>query len=734
MRLDVSLFSGVESDMDETTPAAGAFRGDRTEFDACGVGFVADVSGRRSHEIVLKGIEALEHLEHRGACGCDPESGDGAGVLVQIPHEYLVERCAELGIRLPDPGRYGAGMVFLPLDSHYRSHAVRLLERALESTGMEVLGWREVPTDERHCGRISLRTKPAIAQVFAKPRARMDEDDLERRLFLARKIAEHEAVKSGGAVSRDFYVCSLSCRTMVYKGMLMAPQVLGFFPDLEDPRFASALALVHSRFSTNTLPTWRLAQPFRYLAHNGEINTVRGNTNWMAAREKIFESELFGDDIKRLIPIIEPGQSDSAVFDNGLELLFQTGRSLPHAMMMMIPEAWEKHESMPQEKKDFYRYHGCLLEPWDGPASIAFTDGRRIGAVLDRNGLRPSRYSVTRDGLVIMASETGVLDVPAKDVVLKDRLQPGRMFYVDLVEQRIIEDEEVKHTIATRAPYGVWLREQLVELDALPPARETARTIEGEELLHWQKLFGYTLEDLRVLLTPMALNGQEPVGSMGTDTPLACLSNRPQLLFNYFKQLFAQVTNPAIDPIREELVMSLKLTLGRQENLFDESPAHCRQLAIEQPILTNEELARVREIDANGIRATTIPILFEDDGTGTALERALDRVCEAARQAVADGYEIIILSDRGADERHVPIPSLLATGAVHHDLIRQGSRTRVGLVVESAEPREVMHFCLLIGYGASAVNPYLALDTLVSLAGHGDLHGHSPEEAIANYV
>ncbi len=720
--------------MSGSTPTFGAFSGDRREFDACGVGFVADVSGRRSHEIVLKGIETLEHLEHRGACGCDPESGDGAGVLVQIPHEFLARRCGELGIRLPDPGAYGAGMVFLPLDPHYRSFAVRMLERALEASGMEVLGWREVPTDERHCGRISLRTKPAIAQVFVRPRVSLDEDDLERRLFLARKIAEHAAVEAGGAVSRDFYVCSLSCRTMVYKGMLMAPQVLRFFPDLADPCFASALALVHSRFSTNTLPTWRLAQPFRYLAHNGEINTVRGNTNWMAAREKIFESELFGEDMQRLTPIIEPGQSDSAVFDNGLELLFQTGRSLPHAVMMMIPEAWEKHESMPQEKKDFYRYHGCLLEPWDGPASIAFTDGRRVGAVLDRNGLRPSRYSVTRDGLVVMASETGVLDIPAKDVVLKDRLQPGRMFYVDLVEQRIIEDKEVKHTIATRAPYGTWLREQLVELDSLPPASEPARTITGEELRHRQKLYGYTLEDLRVLLTPMALNGQEPVGSMGTDTPLACLSNRPQLLFNYFKQLFAQVTNPAIDPIREELVMSLKLVLGRQENLFDEGPAHCRQLAVEQPILTNEELARVREIDKNGIRATTIPILFEDDGTGDALERALDRVCEAARQAVADGYEIIILSDRGADERLVPIPSLLATGAVHHDLIRHGSRTRTGLVVESAEPREVMHFCLLIGYGASAINPYLALDTLVSLAGHGDLHGHSTDEAIANYI
>ncbi len=720
--------------METRQPAPGGFRGDRDEFDACGVGFLARVSGEASHEIVLQGLEILERLEHRGACGCDPESGDGAGILIQIPHEFLEAECGKRGIRLPDPGRYGAGTVFLPPQATERSRATRILERALAEAGLEILGWREVPTDQRHCGDVSLSTKPTIAQVFVRPRRPLDEDEFERRLYVARKAAEHQAAAAGGEIARHFYVCSLSCRTMVYKGMLTSPQVLGFFPDLAKESFKSALALVHSRFSTNTLPTWRLAQPFRYLAHNGEINTVRGNANWMAARERLFVSDLFGDDMDKLLPIIEDGQSDSAVFDNGLELLFQTGRSLPHSIMMMIPEAWEKHESMPQDKKDFYRYHGCLMEPWDGPASIAFSDGRHIGAVLDRNGLRPSRYLVTRDGLVVMASETGVLDIPARDVVLKDRLQPGRMFYVDLIEQRILEDSEVKHTLANKAPYGVWLRDNLVELSQLPQPRTIAKTIAGEELIHWQKLFGFTLEDLRVLLTPMALNGQEPVGSMGTDTPLAVLSNQPQLLYNYFKQLFAQVTNPAIDPIREELVMSLQLALGRQSNLFDATPEHCRQVAVEQPILTNSELAQLREIDARGICSTTIPMLFAADGEGPALEQAIEELCRGAREAVEQGCQILILSDREADERHAAIPALLATGAVHHELIRSGLRTRVGLVVESAEPREIMHFCLLLGYGASAVNPYLALDTLVDLAGHGDLHGHTADEAIAGYV
>ena len=707
----------------------------RRERDACGVGFVANIDGSRSHKLVLQGIEALEHLEHRGACGCDPLSGDGAGLLVQIPHDFLAARVEETGVKLPERGRYGVGMVFLPVAAAERSRAKQLLEASLSEAGLRTLAWRDVPADEQHCGQLSLETRPHIAQVFAEPVSDMDEDDLERRLYLARKIADNGVGALGPSVARDFYVCSLSARTIVYKGMLISRQIRGFFPDLADPSFESAICLVHSRFSTNTLPTWRLAQPFRYLAHNGEINTLRGNINWMAAREQIFESPLFGEDIKKLLPIIDPTQSDSAIFDNALELLYQTGRSLPHATMMMIPEAWEKHESMPEEKKAFYEYHNYLLEPWDGPASIAFSDGRRVGAVLDRNGLRPSRYFVTKDGLVVMASETGVLEIPPADIVLKDRLQPGRMFYVDLEEKRIIEDGEIKHTMASRQPYALWLRENRVQLADLPaPAHIQPHTTDGE-LDTKQKLFGYTLEDLRVLLTPKALNGQEPVGSMGTDTPLACLSDRPQLLFAYFKQLFAQVTNPAIDPIREELIMALHATAGREQNLFDESAEHCRQLRLAQPCLSNDELARIREMDRNGIRSTTLTAVFSAEALGgDGLDRALEELCEAAADAVDEGYEIIILSDRAAGRDRLPIPSLLATGAVHHHLIRTGRRTRVGLVVESAEPREVMHFCLLIGYGASAVNPYLAIDTLRDLAAKDELHGVAPDTAEANLI
>ena len=707
----------------------------RRERDACGVGFVANVDGSRSNKIVRQGIEVLEHLEHRGACGCDPLSGDGAGLLMQVPHDFLAQGAEELGMRLPEQGRYGVGMVFLPRAADEQGRAKELLEAALAEAGLDTIGWRDVPINEEHCGQLSLTTRPHIAQVFAKPVLDMDEDALERRLYLARKIAENAATSLGEALARDFYVCSLSARTIVYKGMLISRQVAGFFPDLADAAFKSAICLVHSRFSTNTLPTWRLAQPFRYLAHNGEINTLRGNINWMAAREHLFESPLFGNDIKKLVPIIDPTQSDSAIYDNALELLYQTGRSLPHSTMMMIPEAWEKHESMPEEKKAFYEYHSYLLEPWDGPASIAFSDGRCIGAVLDRNGLRPSRYLVTKNGLVVMASETGVLDIPAQDIALKGRLQPGRMFYVDLEEKRIIEDGEIKHSMASRQPYAEWLATNRIHLADLPAAASVEAHLTGQELEQKQKLFGYTLEDLRVLLTPKALNGQEPIGSMGTDTPLACLSDKPQLLFSYFKQLFAQVTNPAVDPIREELIMAIHSTAGRQQNLFDETAEHCRQLRLAQPCLSNGELARIRELDCNGIRSITLDAVFPAEALGaTGLDAALDQLCQDAAEAVDAGYEVIILSDRRAGPQQLPIPSLLATGAVHHHLIRSGRRTKTGLVIESAEPREVMHFCLLIGYGASAVNPYLAIDTLRGLASEKELHGIDADEAEANLV
>jgi glutamate synthase (NADPH/NADH) large chain len=706
------------------------------EHDACGVGFVARIDGTRTHDILEKGILTLEALEHRGACGCDPLTGDGAGVLSHVPHEFFSEVCGQSGIKLPPPGSYGAGMVFLPEGAEDGLRGRRILERAVAEAGLKVLGWRDVPLDPRHCGNVSLAVKPHIAQIFVGQRVpgKPDEAALERRLYLARKIAERAALAAGGDIARHFYVCSLSARTIVYKGMLISTQLHGFFPDLADPRFKTAIALVHSRFSTNTLPTWRLAHPFRYLAHNGEINTVRGNTNWMNARERLFESPLFGDDIKKLLPIIANGQSDSAVFDNAVELLYQTGRDLPHAICMMIPEAWEKHESMPEEKKDFYAYHAALMEPWDGPASIAFSDGRGIGAVLDRNGLRPSRYCVTSDGLVVMASETGVIEIPAADIVLKERLSPGRIFYVDLEEQRIIEDGEIKHTLATRQPYGEWLNDHLITLSSLPAPRQVAERITGEELLERQQMFGYTLEDLRTILSPMALNGQEPVGSMGADTPLACLSDKPQLLFNYFKQLFAQVTNPPIDPIREDLVMSLDLAIGKQKNIFEETPEHARLLGLTQPILSNQELAKIRELDYDDRRSRTISCVYPAGSGGEGLDRALERICAEATAAVIQGVEIIILSDREAGPDNIPVPSLLYVGAVHHHLIRAGIRTKVGMVVESGEPREVMHFCLLLGYGASAINPYVALDTLADLAGDGDLHGHDEDEAIANFI
>jgi glutamate synthase (NADPH/NADH) large chain len=679
-------------------------------------------------------------MEHRGACGCDAETGDGAGVLLQVPHDLLRERAGEVGVRLPAPGRYGVAMTFLPPAPKAQAWARECLEAASRRSGMTVLGWRDVPlaivdpdTGQRYVGEIADSRRPHIAQLFVEPTEDNDEAEMERRLYVVRRRAEAAATAEGGEVAAHFYVCSFSCRTIVYKGMLISSQLDGFFPDLRDPLTKSALALVHSRFSTNTLPTWRLAHPFRFMAHNGEINTLRGNMNWMTAREGQFESPLYGADIEALRPVIAPGQSDSAAFDNALELLVRTGRPLTQSIAMMIPEAWEKHESMPPERRAFYRYQAALMEPWDGPASVAFTDGRRIGAVLDRNGLRPSRYLVTRDGMVVMASETGVVDVDPADILLKERLQPGRIFCVDLDEKRIVADDEVKLRMAARHPYGVWLRDQAVELADLPPPRSVEWHVEGEELERLQNLFGYSREDLSILMLPAALNGQEPVGSMGTDTPLACLSDQPQLVFNYFKQLFAQVTNPPIDPIREELVMSLDVVMGRRNNIFEETPDHCRQLRNPQPVFTNDELAQIREIDANGIRACTIGILFPSGSGRDGLVAALDRICEEASNAVDSGCEILILSDRGVTAGLDPVPSLLAVGAVHHHLIQRGQRMLTSIVVESAEPREVMHFALLIGFGASAVNPYLAIDTLVDMAEGGQLHGQGIDEAIEHY-
>jgi glutamate synthase domain-containing protein 2/glutamate synthase domain-containing protein 1/glutamate synthase domain-containing protein 3 len=705
----------------------------RLERDACGVGFVVNVKGERSHGIVQKGLTVLQNLTHRGACGCDPLTGDGAGILLQVPDEFLRRECRAARIPLPAPGRYGVGMVFLPPDVSQRNVCQQIVEKVTREEGQQLLGWRHLPVDESAPGPLARSSMPAIRQVFiGAGRDADDQDALERKLYVVRKRVEALVRASGLPESERFYVPSLSSRTVVYKGLLQPEQIPVFYHDLTDADFVSALALVHQRFSTNTFPSWDRAHPYRFIAHNGEINTLRGNANWMHARQAMFRSALF-DDVRKLFPIIDPATSDSGQFDNALELLHRTGRSLPHAVMMMIPEAWQNHEGMSAAKRAFYEYHACLQEPWDGPASIAFTDGRVIGAVLDRNGLRPSRYVVTKDGFVVMASEVGVLDIAPENVEHKDRLQPGRMFLVDTEDGRIVRDEELKEGMAARRPYRQWLDGNLKRLERLPAARDVGPAYTPSTLLARQQAFGYTIEDLRLLMTPMAVNGQEAVGSMGTDTPLACLSDRPQLLFTYFKQLFAQVTNPPIDPIREELVMSVETTIGPEQNLFEETPLHCRQLHLKCPTLSNEELARVKALDDGHLRALTLPALFSAGSGGAGLERALDELRRAASTAVAGGYTILVLSDRGVDEQHVPIPSLLATAAVHHHLIREGSRMRCGIVVESGEPREVQHFCLLLGYGAAAVNPYLAYETLHDMIAEDVLKDIDAETACRNY-
>ncbi|MFN8625530.1 MAG: glutamate synthase large subunit [Candidatus Binatia bacterium] len=705
------------------------------EHDACGVGFVANIKGAQSHDIIDKGLEVLQNLAHRGACGCDPTTGDGAGILIQLPHEFLHAQCRPLRIDLPDPGTYGVGMVFLPRNVSERNVCQEIFERIVHEEGLRLLGWRAVPVDPSACGELGRQMMPEIRQIFVGAgRQVRDAEALERKLYLVRKRVERTVREAGLWDAESFYIPSFSCRTVVYKGLLLPEQIPQFYADLRDPSLVSALALVHQRFSTNTFPSWDRAHPYRFLAHNGEINTLRGNENWMRARERLFSSPLFGDDIKKLLPIITEAGSDSGKFDNALELLVRTGRSLPHAIMMMIPEAWQKHESMNDNKRAFYEYHSCLMEPWDGPASIAFTDGRLIGAVLDRNGLRPSRYVVTKDGFVVMASEVGVLDIAPENIVHKDRLQPGRMFLVDTEHGRIVGDDEIKETMAARNPYRKWLDGQIVQLNKLPAPKTPPPPYDPDTLLTRQKMQGYTAEDLRLLMAPMAINAQEAVGSMGNDTPLAVLSDRPQMLFNYFKQLFAQVTNPPIDPIREELVMSLKTTIGPGKNLFDETPAHCHQLELDNPVIGDAALQQIKEIADHGLKSITLPILFPVAEGGGGLRRALDRLCWQATTAIETGYGILVLTDRGHDDTRAPIPSLLATGAVHHHLIREGIRTRCGIVVESGEPREVHDFALLIGYGAGAVNPYLACETAVDMVHQGTLKDIDPETAVEHYL
>ncbi len=691
--------------------------------DACGVGFVANMKNKKSHEIVMQGVEILLNLDHRGACGCEVNTGDGAGILIQIPDKFFRKNCAQWDIKLPAEGDYAVGAVFLPSDSAQAKICEDIFERIIKEEGQTLLGWRLVPTVNVEVGPTARSCEPLMKQVFiGKSASIKNADSFERKLFLIRKQVEN-AVDAETKIKQKnfFYIATLSCRTIGYKGMLTTGQVAPYFPDLRDPDMESAVALVHSRFSTNTFPSWDLAHPFRYIAHNGEINTLRGNTNWMIAREALFESEYYTKaEMKKILPILREGQSDSAVFDNALEILVMGGRSLPHAIMMLIPEAWQGHATMPQYKKDFYHYHSCLMEPWDGPASVAFTDGQVIGAILDRNGLRPSRYYVTSDDMVVMASEVGVLDIDPKKVIKKGRLEPGKMFLIDLKEGRIVEDVELKERIAKEQPYGEWLKQNLTTLENLPEAPHVPQP-DHDTVLKRQKAFGYTHEDVRILMAPMATNGEEAIGSMGDDTPMAVLSDKNQPLFNYFRQLFAQVTNPPLDAIREELVTSVNTTIGPEGNILKPTSESCRQIELKSPVLDNDELAKFSHISYKGYKAITLPILYRVADGGAGLAKAVDEVRKKASQAAKDGYQIIILSDRGLDHDMAPIPSLLATAGVHHHLIKNGERTKVGLIIESGEPREVHHFAMLLGYGANAINPYLAFETVDDMIRRGIL-------------
>jgi glutamate synthase (NADPH/NADH) large chain len=694
-------------------PAQGLYRPEH-EHDACGIGFVANIEGRKSHDIVLKGIQILINLTHRGACGCDPQTGDGAGILIQIPHAFFEREAASLGFSLPSPGEYGVGMVFLPVDTQDRLICEGIIEKIAREEGLSVLGWRDTPINGNTIGRLARASQPYIEQIFIRSGSGMDQDALERKLYVVRKRAEAAIAETDMKEKDFFYIPSLSSRTIIYKGLLLAPQITDFYMELLDPDLTSALCLVHQRFSTNTFPSWKLAHPYRYICHNGEINTLRGNMNWMYARQSVLASPLFGEDMKKLMPIITAGGSDSAMLDNAVELLTLSGRTLPHVMSMLIPEAWDHDATMPEDIKAFYEYHASLMEPWDGPAAVAFTDGRVIGAKLDRNGLRPGRFLVTNDGLVVLASEAGVLPIKPEEVRMKGRLAPGRIFIVDMEQKRLISDEEVKKQLAARQPYALWLKENQITLDHLPSPTHVLPT-NHETIRMRQRAFGYTDEDLKTILLPSALGGEEPVGSMGIDTPLACLSDKPQMLFSYFKQTFAQVTNPAIDSIREGLVMSLNSYIGSEGNILDETPKNCHTLKLRHPVISNWRLEKLRRVSWGNFLATSLPMLFRVNNGERQLEEAIETLCRRASLAIKSGYTLLILTDRGVDHEYAPIPSLLALSAVHNHLIREGTRNQVALIVESGEPREVMHFCLLLGYGASAVNPYLAIETLEDL-------------------
>jgi glutamate synthase (NADPH/NADH) large chain/glutamate synthase (ferredoxin) len=683
------------------------------EKDSCGIGFVVNIKGQRSHDIIRQGLQVLENLTHRGAQGCDPCTGDGAGILLQVPHEFLRRAAGDGGVKLPAAGEYGVGQVFLPPNPSARQQCETLFGKIIEQEGARLLGWRDVPVKSDTIGVQARQTEPFMRQVFIA-RDMLNEAQFERKLYVIRKLVE-KAIRESAVDGREhFYISSLSSGTIVYKGLLLPHQMAAYYQDLKDASMVSALALVHSRFSTNTFPTWPLAHPYRYICHNGEINTLKGNVNWMKARQGRLHSELFGKDMEKLFPIVYEQQSDSACLDNALEFLLLGGRSLPHAMMMLIPEPWVANPQMDLDRRGFYQYHAAMMEPWDGPAAVCFTDGKMIGATLDRNGLRPCRYQVTTDGTVVLASEAGVLPADPKTIRMKGRLQPGRMFLVDTVQGRIIDDEEIKADIVGRKPYRSWVTQYGVSLDELPEPLNVPQP-DHPTIRQRQQAFGYTVEELKMVITPMIVTGEEAVSSMGTDTPLAVLSDRPQLLFKYFKQLFAQVTNPPIDPIREQLVMSLVTNIGPKPNLMDESPESCRRIKVQQPILTNADLQKIRGISDPNFRSKTLRMLFRVAEGPDGLGAAVDAMCREASQAIKDGYKFLILSDRGVDEQWAPIPSLLGISAVHHHLIRECSRTEVGLILETGEPRDVHQFACLIGYGAGTINPYLVFESLVDM-------------------
>ncbi|MCU0380255.1 MAG: glutamate synthase large subunit, partial [Chitinophagaceae bacterium] len=707
------------------------------ERDACGIGFVANIKGNKNHQIVSDALTILENMEHRGACGCEDNTGDGAGILIQTPHEFFFEECLRLGVHLPSFGKYGVGVIFFPREIRLREECRDIFNRTAEKLGLEILTWRKLPVNPHDIGPTALSVEPEMEQVFiACPDHITDPLAFERKLFVLRNHSSHIIRNTVRQDAIGFYIASLSYKVVVYKGQLTSHQVRSYFPDLSNKRVVSAFGLVHSRFATNTFPSWKLAQPFRFIAHNGEINTLQGNLNWLKTSEKGFTSPYFTkEEMDMLLPIVSDGQSDSACLDNMIELLTMTGRSLPHVMMMLIPEAWDGNDLMDPVKKAFYEYHASMMEPWDGPASISFTDGKIIGATLDRNGLRPSRYCVTTDDRVIMASETGALPVDPSIVKEKGRLQPGKMFVVDMEQGRIISDDELKHTICSQKPYSDWLNKYKIRLNELPEPRVLFTHLEHEQVFKYQKAFGYTTEDLDQIIAPMCVDGKEPIGSMGTDVPLAVLSDQPQHLSSYFKQLFAQVTNPPIDPIRERLVMSLATFVGNNGNMLIEDPLSCHTVALKHPVLTNHDLEKIRSIDTGIFQAKTLQCYFRADGKPGSLKAALDRICRYAVDAVQDGFEVLILQDRAVDSDHAPIPSLLATAAVHHHLIRKGYRGQVGIVVEAGDVWEVHHFACLLAFGATAINPYLALSSIRDMKQTGHLETDLDAEQLKkNYI